>query len=216
MFTKSRNHGRVVSTALPIAGSRRRSPNSSPAQAGSAAKCISCAISATTVRARSARPSFNRRASRTPARAAAVSIRYRPVQHRPSSGAGRDRAWFLREIIPKLDDVPLSAIGGSLASRSRAARATVPASAYRIHAIGGRCSRLSRGVSGLGPNAPRYLLVRLDTHTSLRPSCDRPFGVLPLLRSARATVASYACLWKRCANSRTRGYGLFYDAGSAR
>jgi len=39
------------------------------------------------------------------------------------SGAGRDRAWFLREVLPKLDDVPLSAIaratGLSLATCSR-------------------------------------------------------------------------------------------------
>ena len=39
------------------------------------------------------------------------------------NGAGRDRAWFLREVLPKLDDVPLSAIarvtGLSLAACSR-------------------------------------------------------------------------------------------------
>jgi hypothetical protein len=39
------------------------------------------------------------------------------------SGAARDRAWFLREVLPKLDDVPLSAIaratGLSLAACSR-------------------------------------------------------------------------------------------------
>jgi hypothetical protein len=39
------------------------------------------------------------------------------------NGAGHDRAWFLREIMPKLDDVPLSAIAGvtglSLAACSR-------------------------------------------------------------------------------------------------
>jgi CRISPR-associated endonuclease Cas1 len=39
------------------------------------------------------------------------------------SGAGRDRAWFLREVLPKLDDVPLSTIaratGLSLAACSR-------------------------------------------------------------------------------------------------
>jgi CRISPR-associated endonuclease Cas1 len=39
------------------------------------------------------------------------------------NGAGRDRAWFLREVMPKLDDVPLSAIasvtGLSLAACSR-------------------------------------------------------------------------------------------------
>ncbi|MGC2633915.1 MAG: hypothetical protein WA215_06840 [Candidatus Cybelea sp.] len=38
-------------------------------------------------------------------------------------GAGHDRAWFLREVTPKLDDVPLSAIarvtGLSLAACSR-------------------------------------------------------------------------------------------------
>lgn len=38
-------------------------------------------------------------------------------------GVGRDRAWFLREVMPKLDDVPLSAIarvtGLSPASCSR-------------------------------------------------------------------------------------------------
>ena len=38
-------------------------------------------------------------------------------------GTGHDRAWFLREVMPKLDDVPLSAIarvtGLSLASCSR-------------------------------------------------------------------------------------------------
>lgn len=39
------------------------------------------------------------------------------------NGAGHDRAWFLREVTPKLDDVPLSAIarvtGLSLAACSR-------------------------------------------------------------------------------------------------
>jgi hypothetical protein len=38
-------------------------------------------------------------------------------------GAGHDRAWFLREVVPKLDDMPLSAIarvtGLSLAACSR-------------------------------------------------------------------------------------------------
>lgn len=39
------------------------------------------------------------------------------------AGAGHDQAWFLREVAPKLDDVPLSAIahvtGLSLAACSR-------------------------------------------------------------------------------------------------
>jgi hypothetical protein len=39
------------------------------------------------------------------------------------NGAGHDRAWFLRVVVPKLDDVPLSAIaratGLSLAGCSR-------------------------------------------------------------------------------------------------
>lgn len=39
------------------------------------------------------------------------------------NGDGHDRAWFLREVMPKLDDVPLSAIarvtGLSLAACSR-------------------------------------------------------------------------------------------------
>jgi hypothetical protein len=42
---------------------------------------------------------------------------------RENPGGGHDRAWFLREVMPKLDDVPLSAIarvtGLSLAACSR-------------------------------------------------------------------------------------------------
>jgi hypothetical protein len=38
-------------------------------------------------------------------------------------GAGRDRSWFLRDVMPKLDDVPLSAVarvtGLSLSACSR-------------------------------------------------------------------------------------------------
>jgi hypothetical protein len=79
---------------------------------------------ATSPNTRGQRPSRRRRdepqAGRGDRRAARRS---REWKRDNPNGAGHDRAWFLREVTPKLDDVPLSAIaratGLSLAACSR-------------------------------------------------------------------------------------------------